>query len=182
MKKFAIVAVLFVAVLLFGGITVYADSFAASEPFEIWSEDGTMVFRWRLDMDESRPWEIVQVTRRPLTRMDIRITPGGITPREAIGTAMHHRIWDTATSYEILALLESVEHEPVTAEEGWRIVFASKETATLRRVEFVAEDIWYSLHEAGLLTVIRLGGDREYFHVSDIGVITAIFEVAEAYV
>ena len=33
-------------ILLSGVTTVFADTFLPPEPFEIWSEDGTKVFRW----------------------------------------------------------------------------------------------------------------------------------------
>ena|GEM_PF-1206401 len=45
-KKVSIMALLLVIVLIFGGITANSDSFMPPEPFEIWSEDETMVFRW----------------------------------------------------------------------------------------------------------------------------------------
>jgi len=32
--------------MMFGGVTVYADSFMPPEPFEVWSEDERTVFRW----------------------------------------------------------------------------------------------------------------------------------------
>lgn len=51
-KKIFILAVLLVAIMTFGGITVFADTFVPPEPFEIWSEDETMVFRWNPIMDE----------------------------------------------------------------------------------------------------------------------------------
>jgi len=252
MRKIIITTVLFAAALIFGGITAYADSFMPPEAFEIWSEDGTVVFRCCTGSEENwafggtaqagvyrnggfiysvrnlpamgahageflfssgpfipsaensfgssagadalplwaRPltdrctlssWVRmrIQLNLRPPNRLDIAIVPGGITPREAIEIASHHRIWDVTASYEILALLESVEHEPVTAEEGWRIVFSSEESATLRRVEFSVSDGWYSLHESGLLTVVKVGGQRAYFYVSDVGVIMEIFDIAE---
>ena len=42
----AIISVLLAVLMMFGGGTVFADSFDAPKPFEIWSEDGTKVFRW----------------------------------------------------------------------------------------------------------------------------------------
>jgi len=48
LSKGTIIAVLLVAILIFGGIAAYADTFPSPEPFEIWSEDETMVFRWTL--------------------------------------------------------------------------------------------------------------------------------------
>ena len=45
-RKFAIAMLLASVMMVFGGITAYADSFMPPEPFEIWSDDGTMVFIW----------------------------------------------------------------------------------------------------------------------------------------
>ena len=45
-KLASAISVLLAAIVIFGGATVYGDSFIAPEPFEIWSEDGTTVFRW----------------------------------------------------------------------------------------------------------------------------------------
>lgn len=42
----AIISVLLAVFMMLGGGTVFADSFDAPKPFEIWSEDGTKVFRW----------------------------------------------------------------------------------------------------------------------------------------
>ena len=44
--RITFVAVVLAAIMLFGGTAVFADTFLPPEPFEIWSEDGTMVFRW----------------------------------------------------------------------------------------------------------------------------------------
>jgi len=56
-RRISFAALLLAAVLLFGGGTAYADLFLQPEPFEIWSEDGTMVFRWCPGPDES--WMLV---------------------------------------------------------------------------------------------------------------------------
>jgi len=53
-------ATLFAAVIFWGGITAYADSFMSPEPFEIWSEDGTAVFRWTPEYDGGRPLSTAQ--------------------------------------------------------------------------------------------------------------------------
>ena len=53
-RKVPAIALLLVVVLMFGEITVYADSFMPPEPFEIWSEDGTSVFRWCPGSEENR--------------------------------------------------------------------------------------------------------------------------------
>ena len=45
-KRIVVISLLLVAIMALGGITTYADSFMPPEPFEIWSQDGTMVFRW----------------------------------------------------------------------------------------------------------------------------------------
>jgi len=44
--KRLIFAMLLVSAVLLGRVAVYADSFMPPSPFEIWSEDETMVFRW----------------------------------------------------------------------------------------------------------------------------------------
>ena len=41
-----IIPVLLAVLIMFGGGAVFADSFVAPKPFEIWSEDGKKVFRW----------------------------------------------------------------------------------------------------------------------------------------
>ena len=40
------IPVLLAVLMMFGGVTVFADSFPPPEPFEIWSEDGMKVFTW----------------------------------------------------------------------------------------------------------------------------------------
>ena len=45
-RKISVLALLFALMLTLGGIPAYADSFSPPEPFEIWSEDKTTVFRW----------------------------------------------------------------------------------------------------------------------------------------
>jgi len=42
------------AMMMFGGITVYADSFVPPQPFEVWSEDGRTVFRWNPENGTAR--------------------------------------------------------------------------------------------------------------------------------
>lgn len=42
----AIISVSLAVLMMLGGGTVFADSFDTPKPFEIWSEDGTKVFRW----------------------------------------------------------------------------------------------------------------------------------------
>ena len=45
-KRKSVIAMLLALMWMFGSMTVYADSFPAPEPFEMVSDDGTMVFRW----------------------------------------------------------------------------------------------------------------------------------------
>ena len=45
-KRISVVSVLLAAMFVFIGIVAYADTFLPPEPFEIWSEDETTVFRW----------------------------------------------------------------------------------------------------------------------------------------
>lgn len=52
-KRKSIVAILLVAIMVFGGLTVYADTFLSPRPFEITSEDGTMVFRWNPGLEDN---------------------------------------------------------------------------------------------------------------------------------
>ena len=55
MRKKIICVILTVLVLtVFGAIKINADSFMAPEPFEIWSYDETMVFRWTPDYPNLR--------------------------------------------------------------------------------------------------------------------------------
>ena len=124
-------------------------------------------------------WNITP--RRSLGQMDIEIVPGGITPREAIEITTHYRIWYEATGQEILAILDITQRESISEEEGWELVFSSVDTATMSRVEFAVDGTLYSLHESGLLTVLWVGGSREYFRVADISTIADIFRIAEAY-
>ena len=51
-KSISILAVLLTAIMILGGTTVFADTFFPPEPFEIWSEDETTVFRWNPTDDE----------------------------------------------------------------------------------------------------------------------------------
>ena len=46
MKKIIFLITVYIALILFGSFQVAADSFMPPEPFEIWSDDGTIVFRW----------------------------------------------------------------------------------------------------------------------------------------
>ena len=45
-KRADVITIFLAAILILGGADVYADTFLPPEPFEIWSEDGTTVFRW----------------------------------------------------------------------------------------------------------------------------------------
>jgi len=45
-KSKLIIAMILAVIITPGGVTTYADSFMPPEPFEIWSDDGTTVFRW----------------------------------------------------------------------------------------------------------------------------------------
>jgi len=54
-KKTLIMSILLAVTLLFGAVTAYGDTFIPPQPFEIWSEDGTKVFRWNPEGYESRP-------------------------------------------------------------------------------------------------------------------------------
>lgn len=45
-KKILILIALFASAMVFTGVPAYADTFLPPEPFEIWSEDGTIVLRW----------------------------------------------------------------------------------------------------------------------------------------
>ena len=45
-KRKSVIAMLLALMWMFGSMTVYADSFPEPEPFEMVSDDGTMVFRW----------------------------------------------------------------------------------------------------------------------------------------
>jgi len=48
----SIMTVLLSVLIMFGGVAVSADSFMKPEPFEIWSEDGTKVFKWNPIMEK----------------------------------------------------------------------------------------------------------------------------------
>ena len=49
----SIMALLLTFVMMFGVVTAFADTFVPPKPFEIWSEDGTKVFRWNPGPDDN---------------------------------------------------------------------------------------------------------------------------------
>ena len=51
-KRVSILAVLLTTIMISGGAKIYADTARQPEPFEVRSEDGTMVFRWNPKPDE----------------------------------------------------------------------------------------------------------------------------------
>ena len=86
-KIISILAILLTAIMISGGITVSADTLWPPKPFELWSEDRTMVFRWNPILDEFRSAEVAHAS---MYRNGERIWFRDDLPADGVSDASFH--------------------------------------------------------------------------------------------
>jgi hypothetical protein len=89
-------------------------------------------------------------------------------------TGARIQITDTTQQQEVLGILMEVEQETISDEEALSII-RSPQNQLAMTIEFRIDDMWYSFHETGVLTVHRAGDLAEYFLVVNEDTIKEIF-------